>query len=93
MQQYKNISNTCFQVEKDWQIEQAFVLEQLQSIYRYDLSQSSHPLTHTVNKPIEIARMFDPISYKKGASIIRMLRHLIGDESFIAGIRKYLKAL
>jgi aminopeptidase N len=35
--------------------------------------------------------LFDTHSYEKGACIINMLRHLIGDEDFNTSIRKYLE--
>lgn len=35
-----------------------------------------------VGNPSEIDEIFDDISYNKGASVIRMLHHYIGDEDF-----------
>lgn len=35
--------------------------------------------------------MFDPITYKKGASIIRMMRNFMGEEDYVKGIGDYLK--
>ena len=36
--------------------------------------------------------LFDAISYEKGASILRMLRYIMGDSVFFAGIHNYLLA-
>jgi aminopeptidase N len=41
----------------------------------------------SVNNPKEIDEVFDKISYKKGASLIRMLHSLMGEEDFKQGIR------
>lgn len=49
------------------------------------------PLSHDVNTPKEIANRFDSISYDKGASIIRMLQHTVGMDTFNVAIRNYLK--
>ncbi len=40
-----------------------------------------------MNNPKEIDEVFDKISYKKGASLIRMLHSLMGEEDFKQGIR------
>jgi aminopeptidase N len=52
---------------------------------------SSHPIEINVNDPSEINEIFDSISYCKGSCVIRMLLHYIGEESFINGLRSYLK--
>ena len=43
---------------------------------------SSHPISIPVQHPDEIAEIFDKISYKKGASIIRMMNHYLSTETF-----------
>lgn len=45
-----------------------------------DALKSSHPIEIPVNHPAEIDEIFDSISYKKGASVIRMLHDFIGDK-------------
>lgn len=45
-----------------------------------------------VNDPNEISELFDHISYAKGASIIRMMTHIIGIETFKQGMHNYLNA-
>ena len=40
-----------------------------------------------VGPPSEVEEIFDTISYSKGASIIRMLHHWIGDEVFLCVIQ------
>ena len=43
---------------------------------------SSHPISIPVQHPDEISEIFDKISYKKGASIIRMMNHYLSTETF-----------
>jgi len=69
--------------------------EFVQSVYGLALSldsmKSSHPIEVEVQHPDEINAIFDAISYAKGASVIRMLSSLIGFETFMKGMRIYLK--
>ncbi|XP_022902061.2 puromycin-sensitive aminopeptidase [Onthophagus taurus] len=51
---------------------------------------NSHPIEVPVGHPSEIDEIFDDISYNKGASVIRMLHHYIGDEDFRKGMNLYL---
>lgn len=55
-----------------------------------DSDSSSHPISFPVVSRSDILRIFDPISYSKGASIIRMMRSFIGPAAFRDGINKYL---
>lgn len=52
---------------------------------------NSHPIEVPVGHPSEIDEIFDDISYKKGASVIRMLHAWIGDDDFRKGMNLYLK--
>ncbi|KAL1518164.1 hypothetical protein ABEB36_001830 [Hypothenemus hampei] len=55
-----------------------------------DSLNNSHPIEVPVENPAEIDEIFDDISYNKGASVIRMLHHYIGDEDFRKGMHAYL---
>ncbi|XP_072390827.1 puromycin-sensitive aminopeptidase [Diabrotica undecimpunctata] len=55
-----------------------------------DSLKNSHPIEVPVGNPSEIDEIFDDISYNKGASVIRMLHHYIGDEDFRKGMHLYL---
>lgn len=55
-----------------------------------DSLHSSHPIEVPVKHPSEIDEIFDSISYNKGASVIRMLYHYIGDDCFRKGMNDYL---
>ncbi|CAB9521650.1 Tricorn protease-interacting factor F3 [Seminavis robusta] len=69
--------------------------EFVQSVYNLALSldslESSHPVEVVVTHSDEINEIFDAISYAKGASIIRMLCHYIGKQTFMDGMRLYLQ--
>lgn len=56
-----------------------------------DSDRFSHPISFDVNHASDIRRIFDPISYSKGAAIIRMINSFLGEEAFQHGIESYLK--
>jgi puromycin-sensitive aminopeptidase len=56
-----------------------------------DALHSTRPVEYPVGKPEEAEGMFDPLTYEKGAGILRMLEQYIGTEQFRVGIRTYLK--
>lgn len=70
---------------------EAFVVEQLHTAFGIDGLADTHALSQEVNTPAEISVMFDQVTYNKGASVIRMLQHAIGNDSFVNGLRVYLK--
>uniref|UniRef100_A0A2C9LPV4 Peptidase M1 membrane alanine aminopeptidase domain-containing protein n=1 Tax=Biomphalaria glabrata TaxID=6526 RepID=A0A2C9LPV4_BIOGL len=51
---------------------------------------SSHPIYVPVGHTDEIFAIFDTISYVKGAAVIRMMKHFLGDETFTKGMSLYL---
>lgn len=55
-----------------------------------DSDATTHPISFSVSTPADIRRMFDPISYKKGSSIIRMMHSFLGTNAFKAGLTEYL---
>jgi len=55
-----------------------------------DALENSHPVKVAVRNPREIDEVFDKISYRKGASLIRMLHSVMGEEAFQVGIRSYM---
>ncbi|KAK9876801.1 hypothetical protein WA026_015039 [Henosepilachna vigintioctopunctata] len=67
-----------------------FVSETYAKALDLDALKNSHPIEVPVQHPKEIDEIFDDISYNKGASIIRMLHHYIGEEDFRKGMNLYL---
>jgi puromycin-sensitive aminopeptidase len=53
---------------------------------------STRPIEYPVGRPEECAGMFDPLTYQKGAGVLRMLEQYLGLARFQAGIRRYLEA-
>ena len=53
-------------------------------MFRLDAMESSHPISVSVKNPNDdrLWEMFDGISYKKGASIIRMMDNFLTENTF-----------
>uniref|UniRef100_A0A8D8FLW3 Aminopeptidase N n=4 Tax=Culex pipiens TaxID=7175 RepID=A0A8D8FLW3_CULPI len=77
--------------EKKWRVFETFIQNELQKAFEKDSDKSSHPISFPVDHASDIRRIFDPISYSKGASIIRMMNSFLGGEAFKAGITRYLE--
>lgn len=67
-----------------------FVTDSYCAALELDALDNSHPIEVPVQHSSEIDEIFDDISYKKGASVIRMLHNYIGDENFRKGMHLYL---
>ncbi|KAJ6637110.1 Aminopeptidase Ey, partial [Pseudolycoriella hygida] len=78
-------------IEPSWRIIDFFSIKELQAAMKIDGDSSSHPISFPVSKPSDIRRIFDPISYSKGASIIRMMNEFLGEKAFKTGLQSYLK--
>jgi puromycin-sensitive aminopeptidase len=74
----------------DWEIWTQFIYDDVNAGLGLDGLENSHPIEANVHNPAEIQQLFDPISYSKGASIIRMLEQFLGAELFKKGLRRYL---
>jgi aminopeptidase N len=59
--------------------------------FNLDSIRKSHPIEVPVRTALEVAQIFDAISYLKGASVIRMLSAHLGDKGFLQGVANYLK--
>lgn len=79
-------------VEDKWDLEQQFVIEQLQGAMQMDSLESTHPMTHNVYTPAQVSGIFDNISYNKGAVTLRMVEHFMTTTAFQTALRAYIKA-
>lgn len=79
------------QIKQDWRMLDFFSINEMQRSMEKDSDLSSHPISFPVSKPSDIRRIFDPISYSKGASIIRMMQHFLGEEAFKGALQEYLQ--
>lgn len=65
--------------------------DNLQRALALDSLRSSHPIEVPVKKADEINQIFDAISYSKGSCVLRMISTYLGEETFLEGVRQYLK--
>ncbi|XP_015127624.1 membrane alanyl aminopeptidase [Diachasma alloeum] len=49
-----------------------------------------HPIRWVPNSEQEVFEMFSPVTYRKGAAVVRMLEHIITEEALCLGIQKYV---
>lgn len=76
----------------DWDLEEQFVVENLQQSMQLDSTDSTHPMTNPqVKTKADSSGMFDNISYNKAASIIRMLSYYITQAKFQETLKTYLQ--
>ncbi|KAL4592585.1 hypothetical protein LXL04_005585 [Taraxacum kok-saghyz] len=71
----------------EWKIWTQFLDESTEGL-RLDGLSESHPIKVEINHAGEIDEVFDAISYRKGASVIRMLQSYLGPQRALA---KYVK--
>ncbi|HUR59958.1 MAG TPA: M1 family metallopeptidase [Opitutaceae bacterium] len=57
-----------------------------------DARKATHPVQTPVANESQASDAFDEISYKKGQSFLRMLEAYLGEDTFRAGIRRYIAA-
>lgn len=66
-------------------------INELQTAMEADSDIIAHPISFNVTGSADIRRIFDPISYSKGASIIRMMQEFLGETAFKDALKKYLR--
>jgi aminopeptidase N len=59
--------------------------------YNADMKNTTHPISNFCKHTDDGENMFDGISYGKGASVMRQLTHVIGEESIRAAMKIYFK--
>ncbi|CAL5350452.1 unnamed protein product [Camellia sinensis] len=74
----------------EWKIWTQFLDESAEGL-RLDGLAESHPIEVEINHACEIDEIFDAISYRKGASVIRMLQSYLGPECFQRALASYIK--
>ncbi|KAI4380853.1 hypothetical protein MLD38_006993 [Melastoma candidum] len=74
----------------EWKIWTQFLEESTEGL-RLDGLAESHPIEVDINHAREIDEIFDAISYRKGASVIRMLQSYLGAEVFQKSLAAYIK--
>ena len=82
---------SCNVFYPEWKVWEGYVTDNLQQALSLDSLRSSHPIEVPVHRADEISEIFDAISYSKGSCVIRMMSKYLGEETFMEGIRQYLK--
>jgi aminopeptidase N len=66
-----------------------FVVQSTQKAFKLDALDTSHPIQAEVHHPDDISEIFDTISYLKGSSLVRMITHFLGSDTFFKGVKRY----
>jgi aminopeptidase 2 len=82
---------SCNAFYPEWKVWEGYVTDNLQSALSLDSLRSSHPIEVPVKRADEINQIFDAISYSKGSCVLRMVSKYLGEQTFMEGIRRYLK--
>ncbi|KAJ8921422.1 hypothetical protein NQ315_003040 [Exocentrus adspersus] len=77
--------------QPDWKITEEFIAIEMQKAMGIDSLESTRPISFEVKSSRQIRQAFDEISYSKGAAIIRMMNHFLGDEVFKNGLINFLR--
>ncbi|KAL3885521.1 hypothetical protein ACJMK2_025573 [Sinanodonta woodiana] len=75
----------------EWKELDTFPLVSLHQVLDDDSLVTSHPVYMPLSDTTEIRQVFDSISYTKGAAMIRMLRFILGEDTFRRGLKSYLQ--
>jgi len=80
-------------IEPDWHIWQVFASSETIAALRRDSLAGVQPVQTDVKHPDEISTLFDgAIVYAKGARLMCMLQHYIGEQAFQTGLKNYFQA-
>ena len=63
----------------------------LQAAMRTDSRFGTHPVITPIRDVFAASDAFDVITYQKGQAVIRMLEAYVGEDTFRAGVRNYIK--
>lgn len=77
-------------IKPDWNYFPTITINEFQKAMPKDCDDSSHPISFPVRTKSDVRRVFDPISYAKGALMVNMMRGFLGENSFLMGLRNYL---
>lgn len=76
----------------EWRMWEEFATHEVTAALRRDSLDGVQAVQTDINHPDEINTLFDPaIVYAKGGRLINMVRQLIGEEAFRAGLKAYFE--
>ena len=67
------------------------VAEERLDAYLADQGPTSHPISVPIADVAEAASIFDSITYPKGAAVLHQLMVYVGEDEFVAGMRRYFE--
>lgn len=79
------------EIKPEWDYFKTITMNEFQKAMPKDCDSSSRPISFPVKTKSDIRRVFDPISYSKGALIINMMRGFLGENTFRLGLKHYLR--
>eukprot|EP00924_Labyrinthula_sp_SR-Ha-C_P007479 snap_masked-scaffold_24-processed-gene-4.29-mRNA-1 protein AED:0.01 eAED:0.01 QI:0/-1/0/1/-1/1/1/0/890 len=85
MQEY-----SCDIIFPEWRLWDQFVTNEQAMALNLDSLQSSHPIQVPIKHAEEVEEVFDAISYRKGACIVRLVYSFLGHENFLKGLKNYM---
>lgn len=77
-------------IRPNYRIWEKFYPTIMSEAFRSDVMPYTHPVEVECRAAKQINSIFDPISYAKGASLIKMLNDCIGEDKFRDAVRLYL---
>lgn len=88
----KNQSTTLFQADRTLELDDQFIVDYVHSALNSDANVGATPMDHpSVASNPSVSGHFSTTSYAKGASVLRMLEHFVGEFNFRTALRYYLR--
>jgi aminopeptidase N len=78
----------CTEFTDEWA---TFLAGEKMAGYRQDMSPATHPIRGEVPDVAQAMANFDAITYTKGASVLKQLMALVGEDRFLEGLRAYFR--
>ncbi|KIH59556.1 peptidase family M1, partial [Ancylostoma duodenale] len=66
--------------------------DSLEPVLVDDARSSSHPLSLNIETPAEAEEILDQVTAEKGGAVLRMIRAVVGEETFQKGVQNFLTA-
>ncbi|XP_022081852.1 aminopeptidase Ey-like isoform X2 [Acanthaster planci] len=80
-------------VEPDWKLWDKFVAYDSGRAMEIDAKTTSRPVISKVHQEDDLINVFHFIAYMKGSSLVRMANHFVGQDTFLKGLKAYLREL
>lgn len=75
----------------EWRTPETFAIRTFHAAMTKDSDAAARKINNPVATTADIRGLFDPITYSKGAIVLKMMNDFLGEPAFQAGIREYLK--